>query len=160
MRPTPTTSAFFSADQEWQFRVRSWDTPYTTLENDEASEGLKLRVFQPLAESVNWSQYATALKAVASGSSPESAFTNGSFASAAVADGRWPLVQSYWGSGTPNWWGGAYTGRVALCFQGALVARSRRQWLADDDVFTFAVAGSGWVRIDVVEGATRTTLFK
>jgi len=162
MRPTPNASTFFSADQEWQFRVRSWDTPYTTLENGVASEGMKLRVYQPAAEGTNWSQYVGRMRNPAItplNASPESVFTDPTYTSSVVPDGRWPLVQSYWGSGTPNWWGGAYTGRVAFAMSGTLVPRAQRAWLANNDVFTFALAGSGWARIDVIEGATRTTLF-
>lgn len=153
-----TPSAFFAADQEWTFRVRTWDTPQSVLENDQSSQGMRLRVYQPKEETTNWTEYATALKAA--GANPESAFTNSTFASAAVADGRWPLVQAYWGSGTPNWWGGARSGRVALCFSGTLVSAARRAWLTTSPhQLTFALAGSGWARIDIVEGGVRRTVF-
>jgi hypothetical protein len=159
MRPSPNPSTFFAADQEWRFRIKTWDTPQTTLENDTSSQGLQLRVYQPQTEATNWNAYASALKSVAPNASPEAALTNAAFAATAVPDGRWPVVQAYWGSGTPNWWGGAYVGQVALAYSGTLVPAAQRTWLSASNDFTFAVAGSGWVRIDAVDGATRTTLF-
>lgn len=167
MRPSPTPSTFFAADQDWLFRVRTWDTPQTTLENDTASVGLRLRVYQPIAETTNWTAYADALKAVADGTSPETAFTSATYASSALrnssgtaVDGRWPLIQTYWGSGAPNWWGGARARRVALCYQGTIVPAAQRAWLSNSNDYTFALAGSGWARIDVVDGGTRTTIFR
>jgi len=167
MRPSPTPSTFFAADQDWQFRVRTWDTPQTTLENDTGSVGLRLRAYQPIAETTNWTAYADALKAVADGTSPETAFTSATYASSALrdssgsaVDGRWPLIQTYWGSGAPNWWGGGRARRVALCYQGTIVPAAQRAWLSASNDYTFALAGSGWARIDVVDGVTRTTIFR
>lgn len=157
MQPTPNAQSFFAADQDWLFRVRTWDTPQTVLENNLASEGMRLRVYQPKDDTVNWFDYANALKAA--GSNPDAALTNTTFATAVVPDGRWPLVQSYWGGGTPNWWGGSFPGRVAVHYSGLLVPSAMRQWFSSGNVMTFAAAGSGWLRIDVVEGGTRTTLF-
>jgi hypothetical protein len=151
-----TPSVFFAADQDWIFRVRSWDTPQTVLEDDTASEGMRLRVFQPTSETTNWAAYVSGMRAA--GTDPTAAFVNAQYV-AQAADGRWPLVQTYWGSGAPNWWGGAYTGRVALCFSGTIVPLARRAWLSTSDQYTFALAGSGWVRVDAVSGGQRTTLF-
>ena len=164
MRPTTNAATFFAADQNWQFRVRSWDTPQTVLENngseDVGSSGMRLRVYEPISETSDWGAYASALKAVAANASPEAAFTDAGIATATVADGRWPLVAAYWGSGTPNWWGGSKTSRVAVAYSGTLVPAAQREWLGASNEFTFALAGSGWARIDKVEGATRTTLFQ
>jgi hypothetical protein len=157
MLPVANPTAFFAADQDWMFRVRTWNTPQTVLEADAGSAGLQLRVYEPQDADADWTAYVNTLKAVGANVSPEAAFTN---AHSVVADGRWPLVQTYWGSGAPNWWGASQTGRVALCFTGVLVSQERRAWLSAGSVFSFALAGSGWARIDVIQGVTRTTLFR
>jgi len=159
MQPTTTTSTFFAADQDWLFRVLSWDTPQTVLENGVSSEGMRLRVLQPPDETSAWSTYVSTLRSGSANTSLESAFTNTANAMVVVADGRWPVVQTYWGSGTPNWWGGGRTGRVALCYSGTLVPSARRAWLSSSDEFTFALAGSGWARIDMVDGGSVVTLW-
>jgi hypothetical protein len=141
-------------DQDWMFRILSWDTPQTSLENGVSTEGLQLRVYEPPPSS-NWNTYVQTLRGIANGTDPNAAFIN---AQPIVEDGRWSNVQAYWGSGTPNWWGGTVVGKVAVSFRGVLVSAARRAWLTSGNTFTFAVAGSGACRIDVIEGSSRTTL--
>lgn len=145
---------YFERDQEWLFRIRAWDTPQTALENDTATEGLQLRVYEP-SPSTAWSTVVSALRATTGTTAPS--FTN---ATTLINDGRWPLIQSYWGGGAPNWWGATTPGKVAVVWKGALVASNRRGWLSGGTTFTFAAAGSGLLRIDkITAGGTRSTAF-
>lgn len=145
---------YFERDQEWVFRIRAWDTPQTALENDIATEGLQLRVYEP-SSTTAWSSVITALRATTGTTAPSFANTK-----TLVNDGRWPLIQSYWGGGSPNWWGATTPGKIAVVWKGALVANNRRSWLSGGTTFTFAAAGSGLLRVDkITAGGTRTTAF-
>lgn len=157
MLPVSSPSLFFAADQDWQFRVQLWDTPQTVLQDDTGSGGLRLDVRQPTT-AAEWYAYAEAVKAVADDTDPNTAF-QGTGSEAVVTDGRWPIVQAYWGAGTPGHWGVQSTGRVALKWSGTLVSSTRRAWFGNTTNVTFALAGSGWCRIDVINGGTRNTVF-
>jgi hypothetical protein len=159
MQPVPSAAAFFSVDQQWQFEVAAWDTPYSSLEDGKATTGMRLRV-QEAVTSESWGTYVAALQA---SSNPESDFLSGLSRpvvyEGAGRTGRWPVVQSYWGSGAPGWWGVSTPGQVAVCFSGVLLPSAMRAWLPGSDTLTFGLAGSGFVRIDVVRGGVTTNLF-
>lgn len=157
INPTLRGLAFFERTQDWQFRLRAWPTPNTALAAGKATEGLQLRVYEPKS-GTPWATYTTALRAVAAGANPNTAFTDTTKATSLVQDGRWPVVQTYWGGGTPNWWGGTVPGQVAVSYRGRLVPAARRSWLSTGSQFVFAAAGSGVVRIDVVTAGSRVTV--
>jgi hypothetical protein len=160
MRATNNAAAWFAADQDWQFRVRLWDTPYTVLENDVASSGMALYVYEPKSVTTDWAAYVAAVKAVGPSANPTDELADAAYVATLVNNGRWPVVQTYWGAGTPSWWGGTVPGKVALRFSGTLVPTAQRAWFSGSSTVTFAVAGSGWCRIDIVDGATRTQVFE
>lgn len=158
MLPTSSPELFFAADQEWQFRVQFWDTPQTVLQNDLGSTGLRLDVREPASQVADWFGYASTLKAVANDTSPNTAF-EAAASTSVVSDGRWPVLEAFWAAGTPSWWGTRYSGKVALKFSGTLVPAAQRAWFGNSTDVTFALAGSGWCRIDTIDGPTRNTVF-
>jgi hypothetical protein len=102
MRPLTNLAANFVPDQTTAFDVTVWDTPFTMLENDLASSGMQLRVYEPTTATA-WAAYQAAWN-LAGPTAMEAAFT-ATTARAIVPDGRTPLLQQYWGSGAPNSWG-------------------------------------------------------
>lgn len=159
MRPVSNLPANFGLDQTSAFEVEVWDTPYSFLEGTagslRASAGMQLRVRESSGTAANWLTYSNTWKSSAA-TDLETAFANSSTSRSTVANGRVPVVQHYWGSGAPNWWGVSTAGTVSVCFSGQLHDPAQRAWLNSGSPvsLTFAVAGSGAVRIVRVPAAT------
>lgn len=157
MRPVTNLSNTLLPDQKTKFEVKVWDTPFCALDGSasdlKASGGMQLRVREPIAGQ-SWSTYAKNFLA-ADETTVETKFLDSTLSQAtksqgtALADSRTPLVQHYWGSGAPNWWGASVTGQVAACFAGQFLGPSERGWFSSSatPTLTFAVAGSGLVKI-------------
>lgn len=157
MRPVTNISNSFLPDQTTKFEVKVWDTPYAVLDGSaadlKASAGMQLRVREPVAGQ-SWATYARTF-ADASETTVETSFLDNTRSQptrsqgTALTDGRTPLVQHYWGSGAPNWWGGSVAGQVAVCFAGQFVPASQRGWFSSSatPTLTFAAAGNGMIKI-------------
>lgn len=150
MRPVTDLAANFLPDQQTKFEVKVWDTPYAFLEGGRASGGMQLRVREPKTTAA-WATYTASVRNATTAAAIETAFADSSGTStvARVSDGRVPLVEHYWGSGGPNWWGSTTAGQVAVCFAGKLVPSAQYAWLstAAPVPLTFAAAGSGSIKI-------------
>ena len=149
MRPVADLAANFVPDQQPNYTVKVWDTPFAFVRGDRAGQGMQLRVREPASVGA-WASYVEAWQS-ATASAIEAAFTGTSVAT--VSDGRCPLIQSYWGSGAPNWWGSTKAGQVSVCFSGEFLPTAQRDWLTTGTTLTFAAAGNGLIKIVKVPAA-------
>jgi hypothetical protein len=160
----PTGSLLLDAEQQTAFRIQYWDSAFTPLSGDLASDGIALSVRQPLLVKT-WSAYAAALKvapaALTGAGSLGEAFADDAVSVATVASGRVPNVLESWSAGAPAWYGVTQRARLAIRWSMQLRPPSARSWFSSLDTppFSLAVAGSGWIRIlKTVNGVTSEVL--
>lgn len=153
----------FEQDQQRLFTVEYWDTPFTPLENGEASGGIQFDLMNPKADGT-W-ELPAYIRAATADTDISTAFTSTTYGQAGMLDGRLPNVVGYWAGGAPAEHGGNTNGAVAYHFYGRLRSTAGREWFDSNITPTWhlAVAGQGYVRIDkhvtVAEVTTVTTVF-
>lgn len=153
----PLESWLLSGEQQTAATVCYWDTPFTPLEGDVASAGLKLEVREPLP-TANWRQYLAAFRAAATPAALQAAFQDTTASYATVGDGRVANVLEYWGGGAPAWYGVTQRQRMGLHWTGVFRGVSGRSWFSANaaETLTLALAGNGYVRVVRTSGAVAT----
>lgn len=162
MQPFPTTSQTFSADQQWDFSVTGWDTPFTVLEGGVASGGIIFDLVEPKDTSAaTWKAFVDAFKSATQNASALAAFTGNANIIQQVSNGRVDNLAQYWAAGAPGQHGATVSGRVAYHFKGYLRSAAARGWFSTLTTPTWylALAGNGYFRIDKTVSGVVTTIF-
>lgn len=141
--PGPSTPLAYQTDQQVDYLVEYWDTPFSTLYNNVASNGMRMDVYEPPTG------FGATFEAAASGSALTTAWST--LDPAVLPNGRMPNAIGYWAGGAPGQHGVSVARRVAYRIQGTVKSGANRAWLSASTSFTmkFAVAGSGRMRITV-----------
>ena len=146
MKPISPTSQIFAPDQQYQYVVSYWDTPMTPLRNDIASNGLRMDVVEPTATGLY--DFPAAIRTVAA-SGVADAWTAAQ-GERVLTDGRVANLIGYWAGGAPGYHGATKNRQVGYKFEGTFRTATGRDWFSAAEPVTqvtFAVAGSGYVRI-------------
>lgn len=154
-----STTRLFSADQVFDHTIDFWDSPFTPIVSDVASDGILFSLVQPT--STGAFTVKSALQA-ATAANAASAWT-GATATTVVSSGRLPNLVGYWAAGAPGYHGANYRGRVAYRFQCTLRSTTGRGWWSSSSSVTFwlAFAGCGYVRVvKTVSGTPSNVLVK
>lgn len=162
MQTFPTTSKTFAADQQWDFSVTSWDTPFTVLEGGVASGGIIFDLVEPKNTSTaTWKTYVDNFKGIAQNISAVAGFTATSSIIQQVTSGRVDNLAQYWAAGAPGHHGATVSGRVAYHFRCYLRSTTGRAWFSNTATpsWFLALAGNGYFRIDKTVASTVTTLY-
>lgn len=149
------------SDATYNHTIDSWDSPFSPLESDVASFGMRVDAVEPHV-SYAWSgstSFLTDFKAAAA-TSLLSTFTDVTKVSQLIVDGRTPNALDFWSAGAPLWYGSSQRGRVAIHYGGALRPVVGRSWFATASAVTLslALAGSGLVRCTKTISGTTTDL--
>jgi hypothetical protein len=149
------------SDAQYSHSIDSFNTPFTPLEGDVASYGLRVDVCEPHA-TYSWSggtSFIGDLQAAAA-SAVQGVFVNAAKATQIISDGRAPNVLEYWSAGAPLWYGAGQRGRVAIHYGCKLRPVVGRSWFSASSSVTFslALAGSGYVRCTKTVSGTTTNV--
>jgi len=147
MQAVAPTSPVFKRDQLPLFTVEYWNTAFTPLVNEVASNGIIFALREPRHSDNQFSMLAD-LQAASGLSGATSAFNNAT-ATTIVSDGRLPNLIGYWAGGTPGHHGATRVRRVAYHFEMYVRAASARDWFDGNNSFTatLACAGQGYFRV-------------
>lgn len=156
----PSTTSIFQQDQTLAATISYWDTPFTALENNVASNGIVMDVREPYSSGVTTlSALKTALGAAAA-SGAYAAFTNATNSKPVVSNGVTDNLINYWAGGAPGRHGASVSQRVAYHFKCCLRPVTGREWWSTSTApnFQVAFAGNGWVRITKTIAGVTTDL--
>lgn len=149
-------SQAFEADQQPEWEISYWDTPFSVLEGDVASGGIPFWLREPTTAGV----FSTAaLKAATTQAGCDSAFTG--LGREIVTNGRLPNLVGYWAGGAPGHHGAAFARRVCYRFKAYLRSVAGRSWFdaAPTPTWTPAFAGNGYLKVFKVVSGTPTLLY-
>jgi hypothetical protein len=153
-----TTTKLFAADQTTTFSVDYWDTPFTPLQSDIASAGIKFSMKEP---TLTGGFDVRAVLDAATAANAASAWAAAT-ATTVVADGRLPNLIGYWAGGAPNYHGATQRGRVAYRFECTLRSGTGRAWfnsISTTDLW-LAFFAHGYVRIVKTVGGTPSDVYE
>lgn len=131
----------YSTEQQPIYKIEYWNTPFSTLYNNVASNGLRMDVYNVVD-----GQGATFESMTLNDTTWNAMMTN-----VALANGRVANTIGYWAGGAPGQHGASRVRQVAYRIRGTVRTAADRAWYNASASFTmkFAVAGSGRMRITV-----------
>jgi hypothetical protein len=153
------TADAFTADQQFDWRVDLWDTPFPAIANDVASSGLPFWVRQVRTDGVFTLRSAVQ---AASAATLKTVFTDDANSLGVITDGRMPAAKLYWAGGAPGFHGVSTAGRVGYFIEAVVRPAAERSWfsvLTAITNFQFALGGSGYCRIVTRTGGVATERF-
>lgn len=146
MQPLSATTSAFAPDQQFSYEICSWDTPFTVLEQDEASNGIIFDVREPKSDGT-WTLKA-ALRA-ATAANAAAVFSGDTGSAAVITGGRIANVVIYWDGGAPGVHGALWARKVAYHFRLYPRTTTGRAWFSNASplVFRLGLGGNGYVRL-------------